>query len=102
MIINRRLGDRLKIEVNESATKPKTTHFMLQSDLSLACDRVIGPGDYSFQAIDGTSWTVMLAGEAVATASVVGPAKGRPRPCSKCRQKAAAKAAEAASTCPGA
>lgn len=106
MIISRRLGDRLRIDVPPDVDNnvPALTHFMLESDLGVASSRIFGAGAYSFSQVGAAEWSISVGGRVLGKASVVSPAKGRPRPCSSCREKqeaAVAKATcnKAASTC---
>ncbi len=87
MIINRRLGDRLKIEMLPVGRQKTQVHLLLESNLRVAWDKVARSNDPRFlnpriSPSDKEGWRVTssLTGEVLAKMSLTPPAKGRRSP----------------------
>lgn len=86
MIVNRRIGDRLRIEMLPVGRQRTQVHLLLESDLTVAWSRVSRSNDPRYDtprfASDHDGWIVIssLTGERLAKISLTPPPKGRPRP----------------------
>lgn len=86
MRIERRLGDRLKVEVLPVLGLTPSIHHLLESDLAVAWGRIVKTDNPAaqnprFQVAEG-GWSAcsVVTGEKLASFSLVPPKRGRPRP----------------------
>lgn len=86
MIINKKNGDRVKIELLPVGRQRGQTHLVLESDLKIAWKRIILTSDPRyidpFFVVEGVKWGAYstLTGEKLAVISLTNPSPPRRRP----------------------
>ncbi len=86
MIIDRKLGDRLQIDLLPVGRQRSQTHILLESNLSVAWKRVISINDPRLVdprfTAEGDKWAAFsrLTGERLANICLIPPPKGRRSP----------------------
>lgn len=84
MRIERRLGDRLRIETLAVQGLSRSVHLLLENDLSIAWKRINKNTNHinPLFKIDKGGWCAVSTtnGEKIALFSIVPPKRGRPRP----------------------